>query len=197
MNYSTALFSLSVPLLIIGMVFYFASRHRKNETGSPRHAYYYYAIFMALAILYIALSDLIRLLSNTWLISDNYNSLYMQQSLLRQIAGRLSAILVALPFWAFHWMKANPPDGKIDKYSKRTYSLFVVIILSMNILVGWSFLFYFLITWALGVMESDFLENIIVMLSYAIPGTFIWIWHFISWRKLNEEEKLNPSVTDK
>lgn len=178
-----------IPLGIIGLVFYIiVKRGNEQSTGTSKHAYYYLVSFVSLAILYWAIADLGRLLfgQQSCALSGGMGySCISHEMLLRRVAGRLAAIIFAFPIWAFHWMKANPPNtAELDWISRKTYSLFVVAATVIGMLIAWPLLIYQLLTWALGVTESNIGEMVPTLLSYAIPATGIWIWHFKMWRKV-------------
>lgn len=177
-----------IPLSVFCLIFYFVVRKSHESRGGVRHAYYYFVSFLTLAILYWAFSDLIRLVWTQDSNSYSYTYYNSSERFLKAIAGRLSAIIISLPVWAFHWMKATPPQGEaVDVVSRKSYALFVVICTIVIMLATWSFLFYYLITWALGVAETDIARNLPGLISYSIPATALWLWHFNMWRKLNDK----------
>lgn len=176
-----------IPLTIFCLIFYFIVRKSHEGSSGVRHAYYYFVSFLTLAVLYWAVADFIRIIwANNSSVASQY---YYNDSdrYLRSIAGRLSAIIISLPVYAFHWMKATPPDGEIDVLSRKTYALGIVICSIVIMLVSWSFLFYYLITWALGVAEPGYSQTVPGLVSYSVPATLIWILHFNIWRKLNDK----------
>ena len=175
-----------VPLAILGIIVYFFVKKGGGLAEGRKHAYFYLISFISLAILYWAISDLFRVVFGEWTDVSSASSVYAREKLLRQIAGRLSAIVVAFPIWAFHWMKANPPKDKgLDYGSRKVYSLVVVFCLIIIMLITWSTLLYYVFTWALGVSDNSLKEVLPGFFAYAVNATGVWVWHFRMWRKIS------------
>ena len=161
-NIISFMFSL-IPIAIIALIFYSVIRKRGGEGVNLQHAYYYLVSFITLGILFWAVSDLLRLLLKQYVFVDttNYTTSYRytptsQNTFLKGIAGRLAAMIVAFPIWGFHWMKANPtqPD-EIDKKSRKSYALSVVVVTMIFILVGWPYLVYTMISKVLILIHGE------------------------------------------
>jgi hypothetical protein len=180
-----------VPLGIVGLLFYLVARKKGDYKTGPRHGYYYLVSFITVAILYWAVADMVRIAVTKTLVSSySYNSDYNQEQKAKQVAGRLAAIFVAFPLWAFHWMKANSGKGQpVDTDSKKAYALATVICTMIVMLITWPFAVYYVLIWAMGVTETNLGEIIPSLLAYAIPGTGLWWVHFRMWRGLGEGEK--------
>lgn len=178
-----------VPLAVLGLLFYVVARKKGEERKGPRHAYFYLISFVTMGVMYWAAADMVRI-AVTRTSSLNYNYGYYQEQQAKQVAARLAAIIVALPLWAFHWMKANPRRGEaVDLESKRGYALATVVVTMIIMLITWPFAIYYILTWAMGISETNLGEMIPSLLAYAIPGTGLWWVHFKMWRGLGEGEK--------
>jgi len=179
-----------VPLGIIGFLFYLVSRKKGETRMGPKHGYFYLISFITVVIMYWSVADMVRI-AVTKTTSSSYNYSYSQEQKVKQVAGRLAAIFVAFPLWAFHWMKANPGKGQpVDTDSKKAYALATVICTMIVMLITWPFAVYYVLIWAMGVTESNIGELIPSLLAYAIPGTGLWWVHFRMWRGLGEGEKM-------
>lgn len=178
-----------LPLAVIGFVIYLVIRKKpEGQKTGPRLAYFFLVSFITLGMMYWAIGDMVRLLTDTST-TVSYRSTSAEEQMLRGVAGRLAVIMVALPLWAFHWFKANPKKGlPTDDEAKKAYALAVVICTMLVMLVTWPLAIYYLLTWVMGVAETSWVETIPTALTYAVLGLLLWGLHFGMWRRLNKEE---------
>lgn len=184
-----------IPLAIIAGIFYLIIKKRdtSGEGVDLQHAYFYLVSFITLGILFWAVSDLLRLLLKQYVFIEKVSSVSYYSyssssynSFLKALAGRLAAIIVAFPIWGFHWMKANPPQpDDIDKRSRKSYALSVVVVTMIIILVGWPYLLYTLISKVLGVEDKNISNILASSIPYTISATILWFTHFRIWKKLS------------
>lgn len=175
-----------LPLALIGLLFYLVIRKKGEERAGPKHAYYYLISFVTVAIMYWSAADLVRV-AVTPVQSSSYKYVTVREQKAKQVAGRLAGIMVALPLWVFHWMKANPGKGQpVDMESKKAYALAAAVCTMIVMLITWPFAVYYILTWAMGITESNLGEIIPSLLAYAIPGTGLWWVHIRMWHRLGE-----------
>ncbi len=181
-----------IPLLLIGGIGYLIFRPRDKEPNAGRDAYFYIVAMISLFVLYWGISDLLRLILNQlWNSGSSYTSeVYRYGSygasntdLLRNLAGRISAIIIALPFWAFHWFKASGRRAEeMDNYSRRIYSIIILILSSTEVMIGGTILVYQAVTALLGV-NSDTLGVVAGLLPYTTGAVILWTLHYPEWKK--------------
>jgi len=169
---------------------------RPREKGEKRgwDLYYYIVIFISIALLFWAISDLGRVwLEQLWNTGTSY---YYQASrsdiFLRRISLRLSTLLVALPIFAFHYTKATlKKDEELDYHSRKTYAMMVLILSSLVVLGCGTGLVYQGMNFALGVSEKP-TQALAFFIPYTISGLMVWVMHYRIWQVA--EHRVKPVI---
>jgi hypothetical protein len=177
------------PIGVMVLVLYLITKKSHPDSGGPKHSIYYLMSFVTLLVLYWAVCDLIRIIFNNGLLSvtNSFSDLFFHQ-----VEWRLASILVALPLWAFHFMKAFPPKNfPVDLGSRKVYALAVTLCSVFIIIPGWIIILYSLML--IGMRESLWVDLILSISSYITIATLLWLVHFKMWKKLNE--KTNSNIT--
>ena len=181
-------------LAIIVWIFYSIIKRKDSDGSNSTHAYFYLVSFVTLGILFWAVSDLFRIFLGQYVFDniDSYKySTTATNTFLRGVVARLVTILVTFPIWGFHWIKANPVNPEeLDKRSRRSYSLSVVIVSMVFTLAGWPYLIYVLVSGFLEIESKYLSKTLSIFLPYTILATILWIIHFRIWRKLSEKNNL-------
>jgi cell division protein FtsW (lipid II flippase) len=95
----------------------------------------------------------------------------------------MSAIVVALPLFAFHWHKAsNKSRAEMDWESRKTYTMAVLIISTVIMLVVGIWLVYNGFNAILGVADSYMKQQLAYALPYAVTAVGVWLWHMKIWQ---------------
>lgn len=190
-----SMFSMIVPILIIGSILFFIFRNRDKGENVGKDAYYYVISFILVLVLYWALADLLRIVMEQMLGVNNsltrsysgyYSSTSAQESLLRSVSLRLSAILVGFPIWAFHWYKASKkPAAEIDYHSRKSYSFVIMIMMALGVIGTSTGLVYQVMNAILGVSQ-DVSQAVSYLLPYATVGAGMWVGHYLVWKQAKE-----------
>jgi hypothetical protein len=188
--------SIVLVLVIIAAVLFLVFKPKEKGENQGRDAYFYLVSFISLALLYWALSDLVRVwLSEAWGVGNrSYYSYYgggntYQQDTLRNISLRLSTIMVALPVYIFHWYKAiMKKREEWDVQSRKSYCLGVLVLTSLMILGGGTGMVYQATNSMLGVSSSA-AESLAWLIPYTLSAAGLWVVHFKFWREVSEIKK--------
>ena len=184
-----------VILALLGGLIYLVFVHPKGG----RDAYFYIVAFITLAILFWAVTDLVRVVwEMKWGVSgysSGYTYPYRGDQGLRRISMRLSTFLVTFPIWAFHWFKASlKPAEKIDWLSRKTYALVVLVLTAFLVLGCGTGLVYRGMNALLGVEAAN--DNVMAFLvPYSLAGLGVWTMHYMAWREANG--KIEAGITGK
>ncbi|OGD02969.1 hypothetical protein A3D85_01760 [Candidatus Amesbacteria bacterium RIFCSPHIGHO2_02_FULL_47_9] len=190
-------FSLVMGLAILGVVLYAVFRPKeKSEGHGGKDAYFYIVMFLALMPLFWGVADLGRLgLEGVWDIRSSYT--YGQRSAedqARRISLRMSAIVVALPVYVFHWYKAGSrKKEEMDWGSKRSYMVAVLILSLILVLTVGIWLVYQGFNALLGAVSRDVKQQVAYALPYAVVSAAVWGWHMKGWQELKKQEGVKPT----
>lgn len=189
--------SIVLVLVIIAAILFIVFRPKDKGENQGRDAYFYLVSFISLALLYWAISDLVRVwLSEAWGVGNrSYYSYYggggssYQQDTLRNISLRLSTIMVALPVYIFHWYKAIMKKREDwDVQSRKSYCLGVLVLTSLMVLGGGTGMVYQGTNSLLGVSSSA-AESLAWLVPYTLSAVGLWLVHFKIWREVAEVKK--------
>lgn len=190
-------FSSMGSLIFIGGVLYLIFRGR-GERGENhgKDAYFYVVCFLGLAMLVWGLADCFRLVLSQWW-TEGYPAAFplSYESYIKQIAMRLSVIVVSLPVYAFHWARVMNKSGvERDAGSRRMY-LGAVLIISLAVVLSvgtWLVYQGFLLVLGAGSTRGS---ELAFALPYTVTAAIVWTWHFGLWRE--GERRFRESVEEK
>ena len=176
-----------MSLVVVGAVLYavFRGREHGEHKGGGKDAYFYIVCFLALMPLFWGVADLGRvILEDKWDTRTYYS--YSSRSAeddLRRVSMRMSAIVVALPLFAFHWHKASSrKKEETDWDSRKTYTMGVLIVSTLLVLVVGIWLVYHGFNAVLGVATQDVKAQMAYALPYAATAAGVWLWHIRLWQ---------------
>lgn len=192
------LIGLVAVLAIIGVLISEVVRPGKDKAKKFGDGYFYFMAFVALLVLYWGVADLFRIiLEKVWIggITPRYvdygyaNTSYAYETWLRGISLRVSAILVAVPIWLFHWHKAtSKAKEEMDIAGHQTYLFAVVIVMglsSIGMLIG---ALYFGVNAMLGIsLSDDEFETFAYLLPYSLGAVGLWWAHWRIWQAKRKE----------
>lgn len=183
---------LLLGLFLIGGVVYMVFKPRQRHGTEGRDGYFYIVGFIGLLVLCWGIGDLGRILLEGPLgIVNRYAS---SESELRRVSLRLSALLVALPVWAFHWIKASSKTHELmDWFSRKVYATATLVISSLALLGFGSGLVYQGLNSALGISMNK--EAMSFFLPYSVVAFVVWILHFKIYREVRETTEVAPTPT--
>src|SRR3989344_1865301 len=188
------LITVVIVLAVAGAIVYALFRPREKGEKRGWDLYYYIVIFISIALLFWAISDLGRVwLEQLWNTGTSY---YYQASrsdiFLRRISLRLSTLLVALPIFAFHYTKATlKKDEELDYHSRKTYAMMVLILSSLVVLGCGTGLVYQGMNFALGVSEKP-PQALAFFIPYTISGLMVCVMHYRIWQVA--EHRVKPAI---
>lgn len=189
-----------IALLIGALVALTRSGTGKRKFGD---GYFYFMAFIALMVLYWGAADLLRIILEKWWLGGITGSsrgyyygqspTYANEQWLRGISLRISAVLVSLPIWFFHWHKAiNKAKEEVDEVGKRAYSFAVVLIMglsSIGMMIG---ALYLGVNSLLGItLSTSEKQSFAYLLPYSLGALVLWWAHWQIWhasRKLEMAE---------
>jgi hypothetical protein len=184
-------------LAVVGLV----SLLRKSAGGENKHkfsdAYFYFMSFVSLIVIYGALADLARIILSRWWVDSTLMRSSTDQWL-RWLSLRISAVLVALPVWFFHWHKATTkPKEEVDETSKRSYAFAFVIVMGLSGLgmtIGAAYLgVNALLGIALTTVEKQALA---FALPYSLGALFLWFTHWKMWHASRAKEMVEVKKSE-
>lgn len=169
-----------------------------------KDTYFYFMALVALFVLYWGVADLLRVILDKWWtggVASNttrYISTYSQEQWLRGLSLRVSAILVSLPIWFFHWHKAvAKAKEEVDEAGLRAYSFIVVLVMglsSIGMLIG---ALYLGVNALLGIaLNTGEKHTLAMLLPYSLGALVLWWTHWKIWHEgrkkaiANEELKI-------
>lgn len=201
-------FLLSLVALVLVIVVITGALRRPGKDNMKRisDGYFYFMAFVALMVMYWGAADLIRVILEKWWIggvsqvTSNYyynstsprfsGSSYAYEQWLRGVSLRVSALLVAVPIWYFHWHKATSrPKEEIDVTGKRAYTFAIVLVMglsSIGMMIG---ALYLGMNAMLGISLSDNeIRSLTYLLPYSVGALALWTSHWKVWHRSREEE---------
>lgn len=154
-----------------------------------KRGYFYVMSFIMLLILYWALADFLHLIFSS---VSGTTSTYLLNAYKRDLSLRLSAVIVTLPLWLFHWSKAiSKPESTLNLASRlnilkgqRSYLLVVLGLFGLLFLVFGTVLVYQMINYLLGVSNQT-IKELGVPLGYGLLAGIIWLYHYLQFQKVS------------
>ncbi|OGM22163.1 hypothetical protein A2961_00535 [Candidatus Woesebacteria bacterium RIFCSPLOWO2_01_FULL_39_21] len=178
--YGIGIMSLVFPFLILFGILAFFARDKKR--GYTLNDYLFYILsFFSLAILYISLSDLLRILLQI-AIKDpqRLNGYYSIKS---EIPIRLSALIVSIPLYIFSWKQAVKDTSERLNELKKTYVTWIILLSVLTLIPSVIFVLGGFIGLGIGVSGAN-LTDIILSLPSILVATAVLAVHFRFRKKL-------------
>ncbi len=195
--------SLIFFIAFVALIIWGISAMAKSGTTGKRKfgdGYFYFMAFVALMVLYWGVADLFRIILEKWWLggvspSTGYNTYgrtasYANEQWLRGLSLRVSAILVSVPIWLFHWHKAvSRPKEEIDEAGRRAYNFAIVLVFglsSIGMLIG---ALYLGVNALLGItLNSGEKQSLAYLLPYSLGSLALWWSHWKVWHAARTEE---------
>lgn len=202
------LIGLAVPILAIVGLVSLLGRHGSETKKRITDSYFYFMAFVAILVLYWGVADLFRVILEKWWVGGVSSSTsyyryqatnYAQEQWLRGLSLRVSAILVSLPIWFFHWHKAiSKAKEEIDEVGKKSYAFAIVLIMglsSIGMLIG---ALYLGVNALLGItLSGDEKQSLAFLLPYSIGALALWLSHWKIWHEGRAKEMAEVKMEEK
>ena len=169
-----------------------------SKMEAAKKGYYYLISLITLGILYVAVSDVIRLVleyvspGSQMSIGSGFPGTYGYENFVRGIVFRSSVIIFVLPLFLFHWASANKKPKEVDeetalyiKKERKSYLHIVLTVASLILMITGPYLLYNILLLVLGVGKLS-LRDFSFPLSYFVGIVGVWIYHYAQLKSAEE-----------
>jgi hypothetical protein len=173
-----------------------------------KQIYFYFLSFVSLAVLWWAAADLISIFIEkfSYVGTSYYGDQYYDYSNFNdRLALRLTAILIALPVYIFHWLKTSGDvfQSKLDEFTegqlgqRRWYSQIVMIFSGLMFLFFLTLILYE-ITKNILYFRGFSLFTLRTSVPYLVASSLVWLYHWSVFKDCDQRfSKVAPEVVFK
>ncbi|MBN1162470.1 hypothetical protein JXA34_01860 [Patescibacteria group bacterium] len=191
-----------LTLAAIGYVIYMVLRKRDSKVSTKRcveRFYFYLGSFVSLFILSWAIADLIRVFFDYWndygfpFLEAAKNSYYYRR-FVSKLSYRMASLLVAVPFYLFHWSRAEKVEDLIEKETgekqdggNNAVKHYCLSVMGISGIVSFSTFGWFAYTLFMLLLLGESGKTIELLTSavYGVVYGVVWFLHF---RLLNNKD---------
>jgi hypothetical protein len=180
------IFTLLLSIAFVFVKSVYLSGDRATKTEFIKRGYFYIMSFVSLGVIYLAFSDLLRVILNNQ--SDNlsggYYYPYTTNYFSAQIAFRAAIVTITLPLFLIHWLRTStkPVEQTIAEKTtflkeRRSYSGLILFLYSVpGVLFGASLIYHLFLL--LLSPNSVMLSSFALPFSYTFTMLGIWLYHY-------------------